>query len=211
MTPKLVILGLVIGGGGMVGHLSSPVRPPLIFACEVIGANASLESLQQAFGTSDIAEDSLPLGDTEGDMVPATTFFATDANRRIGVVWKDRARRQSPKYVQLGPDATGWKTPQGITLGTSLKELERLNGRPFRLAGFGFDGSGAVISWNGGKLAILSSTICQLQMNLGWIDASPSVGQKWSRQVTGDREFSSGHPAMQAINPRISNLRLVFP
>jgi hypothetical protein len=42
---------------------------------------------------------------------------------------------------------TKWRTAEGITIGTPLRELERFNRRPFRLAGFAVDGAGAVVSW----------------------------------------------------------------
>ena len=210
LLSKRTVAVLLIGGGVMAGGLASELSARLVFGCGAIDSDASAEFLQKAFGTDDITIDSLPLGDTEGDMVAATAFFASDARRRIEVVWKDPARSRSPKYIQLGHEATDWKTPQGITIGTSLKERERLNGRPFRLAGFDFDGSGAVLSWGGGKLGTLTSTTCDLQMNLDSLDAPSSVRQKWVKQVTGDHELSSGHPAMQALNPRISSLRLAF-
>jgi hypothetical protein len=31
------------------------------------------------------------------------------------------------------------------------------------------------------------------------------------KQVTGDRIFSSAHPAMRALNPRVDELLLAFP
>jgi hypothetical protein len=45
-----------------------------------------------------------------------------------------------------------WRTTYGITQGTTLLELERINRKPFRLAGFDFDYSGTVLSWESGLL-----------------------------------------------------------
>lgn len=43
--------------------------------------------------------------------------------------------------------------------GTSLKELQRLNGKPFRLFGFSWDYGGLVESWQKGRLVGLESKI----------------------------------------------------
>ena len=46
-----------------------------------------------------------------------------------------------------------WHAVYGISLGSSLSELERLNGRPLIVGGFGTDKPGWVLSW---RAAVLS-------------------------------------------------------
>ena len=46
-----------------------------------------------------------------------------------------------------------WSAPKGIKLGTSLAALEKANGRPFKIGGFGDDGSSSVLGWEGGAPA----------------------------------------------------------
>lgn len=66
------------------------------------------------------------------------------------IIWEDVNRT---KIHQLRFDKNGrWQTHNGIKIGTSYEELERLNGKPIKFYGFGWDYSGAV-DWNGGKLA----------------------------------------------------------
>ncbi len=45
-----------------------------------------------------------------------------------------------------------WRTTHGIRRGMTLAEIEALNGRPFKLYGFGFDYGGTTLDWNGGSL-----------------------------------------------------------
>jgi hypothetical protein len=78
--------------------------------------------------------------------------------KRIEVLWADSEKRV-PKSVYVGGihnaaygDKSLWRTTYGITLGTTLLELERINRKPFRLAGFDWDYSGTVLSWNSGVL-----------------------------------------------------------
>jgi|ERR1019366_9228352 hypothetical protein len=203
-TVPLCVIGI------SVGLITSHSASPLTLSCGAFAPTASVKSLQLEFGSPDVATDSLPLGATEGDMVPATELFPHDPRRRIAIVWHDTAGRRTPRFVQLRHGPTDWKTPEGITIGTSLRELEQLNGRPFHLAGFAFDGSGAVTSWDGGKLISLSAGSCRLVMFVNSLGRLGPAAQRQYDQVSGDRDFSSGHPAMQALNPRVSEILLQY-
>src|SRR6185436_1494412 len=104
-----------------------------------------------------------------------------------------------------------WRTSSGITLGTDLKTVEKLNGRPFRLAGLAFDAQGTVVSWRGGRLEAQDSVDCHVGVRLR-VEApgNGAASAALERQVTGDKDFSSGHPAMQALNPAAYELFLWF-
>lgn len=206
MLSRVAFEALVIGVG--FGAVASP-RPPFTLSCSLLEPTASIQSIKTTFGTDDIAADSLPLGDTEGDWLPATVVFAHDARRRIAIVWKDTVAKRMPRFIRVsGP--TDWRTSEGITIGTSLKELEHLNGKPFHLAGFAFDESGAVTSWDGGKLESLSTPSCGLSMHVNPADSLGPADRKLYEQVQGDSIFSSSHRAMQGLNPRVSDLLIAY-
>jgi hypothetical protein len=209
VSAKATIASCVIGA--MATVIAARASSPLVLSCDAFPPNASSAELQLAFGSAESGSDSLPLGASEGDMVPSTVLFPRDPTRRIQIVWKDRTSKRSPRFVQVSRGPTEWKTPQGITIGTSLRELERLNGRPFHLAGFAFDGSGMVTSWDGGRLAPPRAALCAIRISVDSFGVLDSAGSRWYRQVVGDRVFSSGHPAMQALNPRVSDLLLQYP
>ncbi|MGH9423225.1 MAG: hypothetical protein ACRD3J_24835, partial [Thermoanaerobaculia bacterium] len=194
----------VIGVGAARG-----LRLPTL-SCDAFAPTASSASLQRVLGNPETAADSLPLGETEGDMLPATIFFPHDPLRRIAIVWRDTIAKRTPRYVWLSHGASAWRTRQGISVGTSLRTLERLNGRPFRLAGFAFDGSGSVTSWEGGRLATLSTGTCWFGMRIDSLGPLSPAERRSYQQVIGDRIFSSGHPAMQSLNPRVSLIVLEY-
>jgi hypothetical protein len=100
-----------------------------------------------------------------------------------------------------------WQLPRGVTLGTSLHDLEQWNGRPFILAGFGWDYSGAVLSWNGGALDSSLGTSTKL-----YLAPPPSQnGDSLHAQAMGDRPFSSSSHPMRTINPKVYRIRVEFP
>jgi hypothetical protein len=93
----------------------------------------------------------------------------------------------------------------------TLRELEKMNRRPFRMSGFWGEGSsgGSVISWAGGRLEPRKANGCELYVQLQPADEG-TVDQAAFRQVRSGPNFSSGHPALQRLNPRVVSLALRF-
>ena len=91
---------------------------------------------------------------------------------------------------------------------TSLKDLERRNGRPFKLMGFGWDYSGTVSSWDGGNLAVLTKGPGRLILRL--MPDEAGINSEEYRTVLGEGEFLSSHPAMQKLNPVVYAMNQEF-
>jgi len=93
----------------------------------------------------------------------------------------------------------GWKSGEGIRIGTTLAELERINGGPFKFLGFGWD--------NGGNISNAA------KLPKGVIITLAPTRNKESRQarrVTGDTEFSSRHPALKGLGVVVSGISVTF-
>jgi hypothetical protein len=71
--------------------LGSWPQRPLVLAAE-LWPTTTLADLQQLFGHLETATDSAALGDTEGEMVPATVLFPNDSLRRAVIVCKTTSR-----------------------------------------------------------------------------------------------------------------------
>jgi hypothetical protein len=182
-----------------------------------ITAETSETSLGALFGPAQVRHIDVQLG--EGTTTPGTAIYPDDADRRIEIVWTDSTHTRV-REIRLAGNSSTWRTAEGISLGSTLKDIERLNGFPFRLTGFGWDYAGTIIGCGRGRLTMLGcsgsaradsehtprhrSVIVRL---------APDSSAQWrpeSRQVTGDREFSSGHPAMQSLNPRVYQMIVSF-
>jgi hypothetical protein len=172
-----------------------------------IAANTTEAMLVEMLGSDTVKPFIAAVG--EGTTVPATAVYGSDPERRIEVVWLDDTRTVA-KSVRLSGGSSKWKTKEGISLGTTLRELERLNGGPFRLSGFGTDVSGTVISSGDGRLQILGHGDPRSRnYRLLLVRLTPHQNARFptaAQQVVGDRAFSSGHPAMQALNPSIREM-----
>jgi hypothetical protein len=141
----------------------------------------------------------------EGETMPGTVLFLGDSLRTAEIIWADTITRRRPARFILRGSRSLWQTPQGISLGTTLQELERLNGRPFTLAGFGWDYGGAVTDWGGGALdTALSGMILYLDPGSEQYQSAPYS------QVLGDRDYSSSLKPMQQMNPKVSQIFIDF-
>ena len=168
--------------------------------------------LTEIFGAQNTEPAEVNLG--EGFKAPGTVIYPSDAAKKLEVIWTD-ASRTIPKEIRLTGNSSDWRTEEGITLGTTLKELERLNGFPFRLAGFAFDYGGTITDCGLGRLIMLgcneaNSRIHERKLALRLTPNIELRGNNEYRQVVGDRVFSSGHPAMQKLNPMVYQLILHF-
>jgi hypothetical protein len=182
---------------------------PLILACDsAFDSTIGAEPLAQRYGAGNVSTEAVSLG--EGFVSTGTVLFPTDSTRRVEIAWKDTAGQHMPLFVRIRGDSSAWETPQGLTLGLSLLDVERLNGRPFQLFGFAFDGSGFVSSWSGGTLDGASSATCSMRARLDPTVEGPEAEQ-WFQQLQGEKEFSSDHPGMLALNPRVVEVLLRYP
>jgi hypothetical protein len=88
--------------------------------------------------------------DQEGvEEYPITLLFPNTSDE-VEFVWREDSINFSDlDYIKIRGKESRWKTSEGITLGTTLKELEEINQKPFIFYGFGWDYSGAVTSEDG--------------------------------------------------------------
>ena len=165
------------------------------------GGEADLVAI---YGTGAVRAIDVDLG--EGEHAPGALLFPDDERRRVEVVWRDPVGRRGLAQARLRGAATAWRLPGGLTLGLTLEEVERLNGRSFRLAGFAWDGGGVVLSWEGGTLAAtLGEDV------LVFFDVSAAASQRPEfLEVQGDRPFASGVAAMRALEPTVQRVVVLF-
>lgn len=173
-----------------------------------ITASSSEQDLRKVFGDSAIADKDIDVG--EGVTEAGTEIYGAIPAKRLAVLWRDPATRKNPSkvivcYLWMQGDCM-WRTSSGIGINTSLEDLERLNGRPFKLLGFGWDYSGTVSSFEGGNLAatIKGGLILRLTP-----DEAGTNSEEYGT-VLGEGEFLSNLPAMQKLNPAVYQMDLEF-
>jgi hypothetical protein len=166
--------------------------------------------LQKIYGLKNVRSSEVDIG--EGEHEPGTVIYPDNPTKTIEVLWKDAQEKRRPKEVRLTGEKSVWRTRQGISLGTRLKELERINGRPFELTGFSYDLAGTVVSWEGGKLEKQFNKRARVIIRrTRSYKPIYRLSEKVLSSVDGDRYFSSNNRVMQKINPKVYQIVVKFP
>jgi len=202
-----VLAALAVGCGHSkpASETSAPAKPlpPREWSVEpgqrigLLEASGTEVDLAHAYGAANVGQATIDMG--EGDLASGTVLFPADSLRRVHILWKDGEARRFPDVAILRGYRSVWSFPESVSLGTRLSDLERRNGRPFRLLGFGWGMEGFVTSWGGGYLDSGLSGRVKLYL------APDSAGRSTPdyAQAQGEQEFDSNSPAMQRLNPAV--------
>ena len=177
---------------------------PTTLSCDGVFAKDSDHArIVKMFGAANV--EYTKIDGAEGETMMATVIFGKDAKRRLEIVWKDEKARKNPFVMAKGKDSE-WKTEDGIGGGASVEEIEKQNGKPFKLSGFGWDFGGNVTNLNGGALAKRNGG-CFLGITFDPGDvANPALDK-----VSGDTEFSSSDRNIRAVKPVVSQITIGWP
>jgi hypothetical protein len=174
------------------------------------------QSLREAFG-----EKSVKTFRVDDEIVTnrlTTLVFQNDLTRAIGVSWAGNGKQKHPETVSfcfgLYGVAGAWRTKSGIGCGTTLSQLEDLNGRPFVLTGYYRDSSGSsgtVISWQGGRLEQELGPKGAFEISL-----APDDKHWWEKLTGAERAFLkkdrilSDDPMIQGLMPVVYSMVFRF-
>jgi hypothetical protein len=179
------------------------------FSCAAFPAPVTETWLIERFGTANVVADSIVGGD-DGPF-PGTVVYPSPSEDRVDVAWQDERTRTAARLIRIRREGR-WSTSYGFGVGSDLRSVERANGWPFRLSGFVREGGsgGQVLSWGNGRFRFPDPAgRCR-----EFIQIQPSYDGSGDpllyRQVGRIREVSSGHPAMQEINPRVVSIWLFY-
>jgi len=134
-----------------------------------------------------------------------TVLFPNDPKRRVEVTWRDGQWRTHPASILVEAQST-WRV-RGFRIGEPMTQVEKVNGKPFRFAGFGATPGGNARDWQGGKLDNLSGG-CLLGVRFAPGSKAPpdAVGK-----VTVGGDLTSDSADVRAVKPVIVELILGYP
>ena len=205
----LIVLGAALSVHPIQGH--AQVRPDSLIVPGVrVGAitrDATEEELREVYGAQNAVAVDVPFG--EGSTEPGMVLYPEDPMRTLMILWKDSNGVRVPREVRIRRSTDDtlslrsvWHTSDGIGLGTTLKELEGLNGGTFTLSGFAWDYQGTVVSWDGGELSHLEQADRRVLLRL--------YRAGFGDDLEGAEGRPSDHPGMQRLNPVVYYLVVTF-
>ncbi|MEO1559160.1 MAG: hypothetical protein AAFS12_05825 [Cyanobacteria bacterium J06632_19] len=165
-----------------------------------VNSKTTRADLVKMFGESKVKDDVI-LEDEGTLSVPVTKVNLGD-NKNFTVAWEEDTRE---KLLYVRDFGSAWKTPEGIGVGTSFKELQQKLG-DFKLTGLG---------WNYGGFINLQTTKLseyQGQISIRVAPEQEAIGKhtKEHEAVLGDRELSSTNPNWEPLNMKVSEMTVHF-
>lgn len=141
----------------------------------------------------------------EGSKIKASVLYPNDPKRRLEVLWNNDASRSDSSVIAINGQSQ-WSAPKGVKLGMTLAALKKLNGRPFKLNGFGPDGSASIAGWEGGALATLPGG-CKVGGRLILNSKAPPDARG---AVEGNKELMSNDASLKAVKPTVGEILIGY-
>jgi hypothetical protein len=159
-------------------------------------------SLKQRFGKEAVVED---LPGAEGEKYKGVVLFPKAMDRRIEVAFTDdKAKRASGLTLRDTARTSRWNV-SGVTIGSSLAEVQKANGKPFLVSGFEWDYGGFVTDWKGGALVRPLQGGCTVTIRFGKNTAAP-------KSLLGDGvKAASDNAALVKWAPVVTEIGVNFP
>ena len=165
--------------------------------------DATEADLAAAFGSDNLAFGEVP--GPEGSTFNATTVFPNDPERKLIIPWRDEAAKKGPSVIVEKP--SNWTGPHGLKVGMPLAEVEKLNGAPFPILGFGWDYGGSAFFREGNLAPKPGGCSVSLTFEL----TQKAYDDPRFQDLMGDSEFSSSDMLMQEAQPTVSGFFVTWP
>jgi hypothetical protein len=136
---------------------------------------------------------------SEGKKIMATVLFPKDPKRRLEVWWENETARSGTYLIVINGQST-WTAPKGLKLGLQVAQLERLNGKPFKLKGFGSSNEGTVSDWQGGALESIAGG-CKVGVSMRADAKTPPAAIELASS-----ELASTDATVKAIKPSVAEI-----
>ncbi|MCP3383639.1 hypothetical protein NLM31_25045 [Bradyrhizobium sp. CCGUVB4N] len=131
-----------------IAQTAAPTEGPVTCASP-IAPDDTAKSLMQRYGKEAVMQD---LSGAEGETYKGLVLFPKAKDQRLEVAFaEDKSKRVSGLMLHDTARTSKWNV-SGITIGSSLSDVQKVNGRPFLVAGFEWDYGGFVTDWKGGAL-----------------------------------------------------------
>jgi hypothetical protein len=169
--------------------------------CETWPQTTTLKDIKAKYGANNVVSGELP--GPEGTTYRGTTVFPENEKKTFTVTWWDEEKLENFGGVSVAQDSTG---PFGLKLGMSIKDVQKINGKPFELSGFDWDYGGAP-NFAGGKLEHLPGG-CFVSMTFA---TTARADEKTYNKVAGEQTIRSDMPEAAKVKPVITDLGIGWP
>ena len=134
------------------------------------------------------------------ETIKGTEVIFDNTADNITIEWNDG--NLTPKIIRIKNLNSNWKTKEGVGIGSTIKEVEKANGKPFTIYGYEIDVylAGTVKNWNSGNLQGLN-----LQFKI-----TKEIPVEVYMKMMGDRGILSNNPLLEKAGLQVENITVEF-
>src|SRR4051812_24904057 len=166
-----------------------------------VAAIDSAESLVRRYGKEAKIDDRLSTG-LEDMTYKGLVLYPRAPESRIELAFTDDEKMNRVSSVSLIDSKTSRWNVAGVTLGSTLADVQKINGGPFLMREFLTDGGGFVITWKDGVLGRPLPGGCAVAMRFG-------KGEDM-KAPAGDK-ISSDNVKLRKWGPVVEQITVHFP
>ncbi|WP_316194895.1 hypothetical protein [Bradyrhizobium sp. SZCCHNRI3052] len=196
----VLTVAIVLLAAPALAQGTPPMEGPITCSSPV-AATDSANSLKQRYGDEAVVQD---LPGAEGKTYKGLVLFPRAMDRRIEVGFiDDKVATVSGLTLRDTAKTSRWSVA-GITIGASLAAVQKANGKPFVVSGFGWDYGGFVTDFKNGTLGRILPGGCSVTVRFGRDKDAP-------RALSGDGvKVSSDNPALVKFAPVVTEIGINF-
>lgn len=180
-----------------------PLSEGPITCLSPVAASDSAKSLIHRYGQEAVLENNLSTG-VEDITYKGLVLLPHAADWRIEVAFTDETMSRVARLTLRNSAKTSHWNVAGVTIGSTLAEVQKINGKPFLVHGFDSDFSGFVVSWKGGKLDGRLPGGCRVGVRFGK-DNNSVPGLSAERISSDDGKLLKWGPVVEQIEVSFSD------
>ncbi|PSR09799.1 MAG: hypothetical protein C7N36_19895 [Bacteroidetes bacterium] len=142
------------------------------------------EQLKKLLGSNRCQASDFYVG--EGESLPGLTLYP-GTREEVEVLLDEDGM---PIMYRLQKADSKWATADGLKVGSTLQELEKINGKPFKFMGFDWDYGGTVTNWEDGTLADKDFMLVLTYAG------EPTFAEADLAKIMGEQEVMSNDPVL---------------
>lgn len=146
--------------------------------------------LERAYGKGSIK--AMDLDGPEGTTIPGAKLFA-GTDRELEIVFDEEKKTVADIRIV----GKAWTFANGLKLGLSIAEVEKINGKAFQISGFDWD-YGGYANFEGGKLAQKVSVRFE-------------AGENSDPSLSGDKQIPTTNKKLRASGAKVSEISVFMP
>ena len=216
-APVLVLAILFLGGATCYAAAPEGAADDLTIVpglkVGAIAADSTEDQLKGIYGAVNVQDALVDNG--EGKRLAGAVIFPNDPRKEIEVIWKDGVQKQGVNQIWLRSSCSplcqsDWALGNGLAIGSTLQDLQRLNGGAFTMANFKGRTGGWVQSWNNGLLDATLNSSGTVIVRLTGPGQGGSLTPGDQITLAQFDTLSSDSQILQNLNPTVSEMRLEF-